>query len=635
MDVPPAAGHDELAFGPFVIDAERVELRKNGRVCRIQPQPLSILAHLAERPGRLVTRDALRHAVWGEGVAVDAERGLNFAINQIRTVLGDSARQPRFIETVPRRGYRFVASVVPPTQPTEPVATSRTTLDNAAVVEPGQGRSRLLLAAVVVVLLATVALGLVSLRRSVDLPEVTPEPVPRTAIRIAVLPFEPLANPQADRSVAGSLTADLIGHLVRRAPERLAVIGRRSIQQFAGGGSSIAEAGRLLDVAWIVDGSVAVDDRRVRVQASLIDSATESVRWSERFDRDVDDLASMTDQIAHAVVTALEMQNGNHQPGISLPVNAAAYRLYAEGRFLEHAQTPDAWSRAAVAYRNSTELAPNFAPAYAALAMLQVKASFLDDRDRLSEARAAAEQALALDPLLAEGHFAAAVLSFHADRDLGVARQHFQQALKLTPGDALLLSWYAGFQVVDGDPDGSATTAEIALKLDPLSPEAWIDAGYADYLAGRLASARERFQRGLELGTIVPHFTAANIVNTWQAEGNLEAAAAAAERALGFLGRTFDQLPGPPTTAAERVTAYHEQRLAGLRAIGHPGFDYLIAVQLAALGRREEAIVALQAAFDQGDLFVPYAVVDPMLATLHDDRRVRAMVATMGLGSGG
>lgn len=629
MEVTSRTMREELAFGSFSVDAERIELKKNGRICRIQPQPLRILVYLVERPGKLVTRDELRRAVWGPGVAIDAEHGLNFAINQIRTVLGDSARHPRYIETVPRRGYRFVATV-DRAAPVEPLPRS----GGASAALPAQrARAKRFLplsAMLALLVLAAIALAISTVRGP-------RQPARDPVVRVAVLPFEPLVHPEVDQAIASSFTADLIGRFARRAPERLAVIGRRSIQQFSGGDSSIAEAGKRLNVAWIVDGTVTVEDGRIRVQVSLVNGSDESVRWSRIFDRELGDLAWIAEQITSAVATALEVRNlaPVERAGASLPVAAAAYRLFADGRFFERSREPDAWERAAAAYRASTELAPNFAPAFAALALLQTQASFGDDSSRLAEARTAGRRALVLDPSLPAAQFVAAILSFHADRDLDAARRHFRRALELSPGDAHILSWYAGFQAVDGEADASATSAELALKLDPLAPEAWVDAGYADYLSGRLQAARHRFQRALELGTLGPKATAGYIVNAWQVEGDLESAAVAAGRALDLNGPSANPLVKPPwgpgAAAAERVTAYREQRLARLRAHQGTGLHYLIAVELAGLDRRQEAVAALQSAYDHNDLFLPFLAADPMLTALHADDRVRDLLATMGL----
>jgi TolB-like protein/DNA-binding winged helix-turn-helix (wHTH) protein len=318
--------HRFLRFGDFELDLESAELRQGGNVVKLHGQPLTVLALLASRPGRVVSREELGKEVWGSETFVDFDQGLNFCIKQIRSALGDDARHPRYIETLPRRGYRFIAgvdtgSVLRP----EPVP--------AAAMEPPEPAGRRFgigsIIGLVAVLAVTVAAAVMVWKR-------TPQPqASSTRIMLAVLPFANLSGSREQDYVSDGMTEEMITQLGRIDPAQLGVIARTSAMKYRADDKDIEDIGRELNVQYIVEGSVRLAQSRVRIAAQLIQTRDQAQVWSGSYDRDLRDILALQSEVARTIAQEIRIRLPRQTvpPPAARTVDFEVYQLYLRGRY--------------------------------------------------------------------------------------------------------------------------------------------------------------------------------------------------------------------------------------------------------------------------------------------------------------
>jgi TolB-like protein/DNA-binding winged helix-turn-helix (wHTH) protein len=452
-----------IRFGPFQLDPRSGELRKNGELIPLAPQPFRLLLALASRPGELLTREELRQKVWDDGTFVDFERGLNFCILQVRTALGDDAKHPQYIETLPKRGYRFVGALKP-----------------AAAPRPWR--------------VAAAAAGLILVVFAVAWQRNAEPSASRPMI--AVLPFDDLS---AIRSayLADGMTEELITHLGRIHPQRLGVIARTSILRYAGTKKNARDIGRELGARYVVEGSVRREGDRVRVTAQLIDAKDQTHLWADSFDRSGSGALSIQEDVAARIARALQIEILDETALTAR--NEAAHEAYLRGRHLWQNNQPD---EAARELREAVRLEPGFALAHIALAEA---VHTLAMRERVSPADAAveirrcSEAALRLAPSLAQSHAITAMLHFWYEWDFDAADESFRRAIELNPSEPGALHDHGWLLITRGLPDQGIQEIRRAQELDPVSPRANAHVAWAYIYTGRYADAIREARRALEL----------------------------------------------------------------------------------------------------------------------------------------
>lgn len=434
-----------LRFGTFELDDRAGELRRNGALIRLSPQPFQVLTILARNSGEVIDRDRLRREVWGE-TTVDFDRSLNVCIAQIRTALNDDAESPRFIQTLPRRGYRFVAPVqgeespkpIPRPSPRRPAA----------------------MAVVAVVALAGLAFGAYRWTRPAD----------RT-LRLAVLPFEGVESAQVD-----GLFDELLTRLGGIQPDRLQVLGRRSVV-------AARSLGRPLDVAYTVETSARPG---LRVSARLVRTSDDSVLWSGTFVQDGEPAPFEEDVVARISAAVLEKLFPGAAPA---PAGESACRdgweSYRAGRLLANAGTIASLEKSVPHFEQA-----RCAAARVALADTHIRLARAGRRDAWERARAV----LPPDADLARGNIA-----FWRDWDWKTAERSFQSALRRHPSDPDAHHDYAWLLVALGRRTEGLASLQRAIALDPLSARVNIDAGWLYLQAGRFREAASQARRALEL----------------------------------------------------------------------------------------------------------------------------------------
>jgi TolB-like protein/DNA-binding winged helix-turn-helix (wHTH) protein len=437
-----------LRFGVFQVNLTARDLRKHGVRIRLPGQPFCVLSILLEKPGQIVSRDEMRDKLWGSDTFVDYERSLNSAIRKLRAVLGDSQESARYIETVPRLGYRFIAPVEEISSPAETPVTALepvTGRATAKVVELHARRWSLILS-IPAVLLA-LAPGYFMWSRA----RVRPQPSGER-LMLAVLPFENLTGDPAQDYLSDGLTEEVIGQLGRLDPEHLGVIARTSVMHYKHTTEQVGKIGRELGVQYMLEGSVRREADRVRVTAQLVQMKDQTHIWSRQYDRELKSLLSLQGEIAQETADEIEVTLGRGHKAwaanrkLASPSSYQAYDLYLKGRFFWNKRTKDGFQQAADCFQQSIANDPNYARAYAGLAdtfALMSSWSFVPQGEAIPKARAAALRALQLDDSLAEAHTSLALIAEIYDYDWQSAEKEYRRAIQLDPQYATAHQWYA------------------------------------------------------------------------------------------------------------------------------------------------------------------------------------------------
>ena len=637
--MPEAGTPTRLHFGVFDVDLRAGELRKHGVRRRLQEQPFQLLAMLLERPGETVTREEIRNRLWTADTFVDFDQGVNKAVNRIREALGDSATSPRFVETVARRGYRFIADVA--AVESAPVATPDAGTGDAAALQDERvatlaaspGRSRrwhrwaIGGAAVVVASMAIVVWA-----RQWKAPRPTP-------IRsLAVLPLENLSGDAAQEYFADGMTDELIATLGQISALR--VISRTSVMPYKRVRKPLPQIARELNVDAVIEGTVLRSDRRVRITAQLIAARNDTHLWSDTYDGDLRDTLNLQNTVARAIADQIRV-NLNPQEQANLKqrkvVDPEAYEAYLKGRYFWNKRTGADFQKAVEYFTRATERDPTYAEAYSGLADTYAllgdwEYGVLTPREAFPRAKAAAFKALQLDNMLGDAHTSLAFLLDGFDWDFASAGNEFRRAIELNPGYATAHHWYAWHLSLSGRNDDAILEMKRAQNLDPLSliinadlAELLLIAHFTDESIQQSRKTIEldrRFplahnQLGLAyLQSHRPDEAIAELRNAVELSGGSATCTANLARAFASSGRRNEAVQLLDTLKKRSSDAYSNASE--------------IAVVYAALGDGDQAMAWLERAF--GERFNPGVLLRPGFDALRADRRFQDLERRVGLG---
>ena len=519
-----------VRFAVFDVDLSSRELRKNGLRIRLQEQPFRVLELLLDRPGELITREELQRRIWPGETFVDFELGLNTAVKRLRHALGDSADTPRFIETLPRRGYRFIFPVAHDSAPSDAAPGTKAIAAGAGQqVERSDPGSVTESARVHRTTTMRIAAGLafMLLASGATAAYLAHRHAIGSAIEIhsiAVLPLENLSADPEQEYFADGMTDEVITELARLGIVR--VISRTSVQRYKHSDKSLREIARELDVDAVVEGTVMRSGDRVRITAQLIRAADDRHLWADRFDRDLRDVLSLQADLARAVAINIERELTPRQSAQVFPsrqVNPDAFDAYLRGRqLIVERRTLDGLNSAIRYFNLAIEKDPNFAPAYAALADCYTDGMFVarpvPPRQAWMQATHTAEQALQLEDSLGQAHIAMATVYFRYDWNWAEAEREFRRAVELNPNDAQAYAGYSVFLGLMGRTEEALAAVQRAQQLDPVSATVSNLAAWSYAWAHRYDDALRRDRMTLELD---PTFAAAHdeMARSYEAKG--------------------------------------------------------------------------------------------------------------------
>jgi TolB-like protein/Tfp pilus assembly protein PilF len=579
-------------------------------VVALSGKAFEILAALLERRGEILDKDTLMKAVWPDTVV--EENNLTVNISWLRKALGDTANDPKYILTIPGRGYRFIGEVTV-RGAEEPVAPRRKGFHIY-----GAAAALLLLLAAAGVLWTR--FGAVSRGA-------------RPGSCIAVLPFRVLGSDPSSAYLGAGLTDALITRLANL--HGITVRPMSSVLRLAD--KDPFAAGREVGADMVLDGKVQQLANSVRVSVQMLRVKDGASMWADTFDENLTSLFALEDSISARVAASLAQNLPSVEPGSVAKRNtrnADAYQNYLRGRYYASRYTEEGYRKGLDYLQKAIAADPGYALAYSGLADCYYDASnmLLPPQEAMSKAKAAANRAVEIDPGLAEAHVSLGIVASKFDWDWPAAEREFQLAFKLNPNLAAAHQWYGLYRAALGDLDAAVSELRRAQELDPLSSDSSSYLGTVLYWSRKYEAAMEQEQKALDFD---PSYFPSLITKAWvvEAAGRPREAIALCEKAraladtpwtLAALGRAF-ALAGR-TEEARRIVEKLE-KLSGQEFVS--GYD--VAAIYAGLGQKDEAFAGLEKAYKQRAEWLGYLKVDPQLDSLRSDPRFRDLLRRLAL----
>jgi len=507
MDAPVSSSR-RVRIGLFEVDLGSAEVHREGRKVPLQEQPFRVLAMLLEHPGEMVSREELQARLWPSDTYVGFDESLNTAIRKLRVAFGDSAENPRFIETLPRRGYRLIAPVAEGVEGAfQSSQTAAVAVATAAVPRHRQGRGywRLLVWPAAALLLILAGVAYTARRHS------PPKSAAQKRVMLAVLPFQNMSNDPGQEYFSDGLTEETITDLGQLSPAQLGVIARTSAMAYKHTDKTVSQIGHELGVDYILEGSVRREGGEARVSAQLIRVSDQTHLWAQNYERELHDLLQIENELGKAIARQVQI-NLTTQQEVDLSkmrtVNPEAYDLYLKGRFYWNQRSPAAIKESVGYLQQATAQDPSFALAYVGLADAYNIGNIMGvyaPKDSLPEAKAAATKALELDPSLAEAHAALGMEMSHYEFDFPGAQREFLKAIEVNPNSAYAHLFYSNCYL---SPMGRTAEAiaenKKALELDPLSLPINNFMGMTYMFAGDYEKAYQQFQHTIAMDPTFP-----------------------------------------------------------------------------------------------------------------------------------
>jgi TolB-like protein/DNA-binding winged helix-turn-helix (wHTH) protein/Tfp pilus assembly protein PilF len=632
-----ARSQDRIRFGNDVeLDAQSYKLSRAGRVLKLERIPLEILLLLIEQRGQIIAREQIVERVWGKGAFLDTDNSINSAIRKIRQVLKDDAEQPRFIQTITGRGYRFIAPVPEVEQVlAADLDVPRSPAPEVLRTSPKRPRRiRLILAGGLLAFL--IAAGMVGWTRSRSR---SPQP-PNRRLMLAVLPFQNLTGDSSQEYFSDGLTEEMITQLGNLDPNQLEVIARASVMHYKNSSIPLEQIGRELGVQYLLEGGVRRDSDHVRITAQLIQVKDQTHVWARKYDRELSSLLVVQGEIAQEIADEIQLTLGDHRPQTPNATSSLspqvyqAYDLYLKGQYFLSKRTVPGLRQAIEYFQQATTKDPNYARAYAGLAdsyALLTGYIAAPSIEYMPLARAAALRALQIDDKLPEAHTALALIVQNHDWDWQTAEKEYRRAIELNPNYATAHHWYAEHLMWRGQFDAALRESERARQLDPLSLIIAADDGVILYNSRQYDRAIEKWRTVLEMD---PDFGRAHLITSAYIEKGMFAEALADIESephpvgppfywalLACLNHRLQRHP-------ESQRALHElERFNRQRPID----PYIFAWAYVGIGDKKQAFAWLEKAYVQHSNALTSLKVDPVFDPLRNDPRFQNLLQRVGL----
>ena len=655
MASPTQSSAPKMRFGAFELNQSSGTIRKGGIPVKLQPQPFRVLLLLVGSAGRVVSRDEIQRCLWGDSTFVDFERGINFSINQIRSALCDSAEKPRYVETLPRVGYRFIASVTVDS-PSEPIEIPRHQLgqvydwkrDQQATVQasPPQKKahsetetfpqklqpwnfavSRRNLFVLIGSGLLVLA-GFVVLRsRYKTVPEVGHD------IRsLAVLPLENLSGDASQDYFADGMTDQLITNLGQI--HSLRVISRTSAMQYRGVHKSLPQVARELRVDAIIEGTVLLSGGKVRITAQLIQGREDRHLWAQSFEGDLQDVLVLQEKVSRAIASQVQMAllPGEHiRAGINRPLNMEAYESYLKGEYYLNRFSGESIKQALEYFQQAVEKDPGYAPAYAKMSgcyRMLANMNMLPKSEANEKARALVAKALELDPNFGAAHAGKGWGLLLYDLNFASAGDEFERAVELSPNSAEAHEGLGDYYAAVGRLEEAVHEVERARELDPLASIVNHDLCQTLTFARRWDEALAQCKANLELNP--------NSARTLWVIGDIYTAKGMEAEARSNLLRSLKTVGASPKMIAAAEAGASRGGLKGcwqalipfaLEAVEKGEMDaFSLAVVYTRAGNADKAISWLHGALKARSFGISFLRVDPAFDSLRSDPRFLSLL---------
>jgi TolB-like protein/DNA-binding winged helix-turn-helix (wHTH) protein/Tfp pilus assembly protein PilF len=629
-----------IRFGVFELDLRSGELQKQGRKIRLEGQPVQVLICLLESPGELVTREELHRKLWPADTFVNFEHGLNAAVKRLRQALNDSADNPRFVETLPRRGYRFIAPVqvipvsgeVPPASAPDPlpegIDQEQVNPSEATVISEHQRWPHLWKALGLLLLLVLGVSTALIIRSRSRLPVIR---------SLAVLPLENLSGDASQDYFSDGMTDELITELGQIAGLR--VISRTSMMTYKGARKSIPQIALELNVDAVVEGTVLRSGNQVRITAQLIQAEDDKHLWARSYEGEVRDTFSLQNEVARAIATQIRTKLNAPEDGAlrnAKVANPEAYEAYLKGRYFWNKRTGGGLTEAIRYFTQAIDADPNYARAYAGLADSYAlagdwKYGVLAPREAYPKAKAAAAKAIALDSTLGEAHISLAFCLDGFDWNWESGGREYKRGIELSPDYATGHDWYGWHLAEFGRNDEAIAEVETAVSLDPLSLIIGADLAEEFVIAHRFEQAITQSKKTM---TLDPFFGNAHYVM-----GQALAQERRYKEAIAELQKAIELSPGGTAFAANLAFAYAssgrtEDALKILNGQkNRPPDSFSNAAEIAliyvGLNDKDQAMIWLEKAY--AERFNPAVLMRPCFDPLRSDPRFQDLLRRIGL----
>lgn len=661
----PATSPPVFRFGPFEFQPEKGELRKSGTLIKLQPQPARLLHLLLNNPGEIVRREQIQQAVWGEEIAVDFDLGVNRCIRQIRSVLLDDAESPRYIRTIPRQGYCFIApleQVTPQKEensstPTEviPVPEERdkqgdqkdSTAESAAnslqaTTLPPQPSEPSTLVKWMPWLAGFAALLLIGTTVFLWFRPLKDSRALSLQIRsLAVMPLQNLSNDRSQEYFADGMTEALITKLAQDTSLR--VISRTSVMRYKNTSRTLPEVAKELNVDGVIEGSVLRSGSKIRIIVQLLNAPRDQHLWANSFERDDQDAIRLQDDVSREIAAQINSTLAGEAPRparTQRPIAPEAYEAYSKGRYLWNQGTLDSVKRSLASFEQAINKQPDYALAYSGLADAYLKLGkfgFISQHESYVRGSDAALKSLNLDSSLSQPHMILGQLKAGEDWDWTEAEKEYRLAIQKEPNNASAHYMLSSLLSILKRHDEAISEAQKAVQLDPLSPSVGLQGGIAYYLAGRFNEAADGFRKTLELNStsISAHvWLGLAYLHKKQAQAALAELQHAVEisrispdkNQSWFLPR-LAEVYAATGRQQEAESLLRQLQLLPEKEQSAPSFA-LICI---ALGREEEAFRWLAKGFQNRDMDMTLIAVEPGYGPVRSEPRFRHLLEQMKL----
>lgn len=617
---------EAVRFGEFEANLRTRELRRNGAKVRLPEQSFAVLAMLLEHPGELVTREDVRNTLWPVDTFVDFDHGLNNAVNRLRDALGESAESPRFVETLPRRGYRFIGSI----EFFEAGAPVQIPPQGSATAGHYRQRAFLFISASVVLALLVISFFILRARRQSPTIALRPS----HPIMLAVLPFENLSGDADQEYFSDGLTEEMITQLGALSPDRLGVIARTTSMAYKHTSKNVHQIGEELGVNYVLESSVRRDGDHLRVSAQLIRTSDQVHLWAQSYDREISHSIALQEDLAKAVAEQIEVKLSplyTHRTAIPHAIDARANEAYLRGRYFSNQFTADGYRKAITYFQQAIDLDPSFAEAYSGLTdsyVFLVVTDVLSPGDGSSRALDSARRAVSLGENVAESHNSLASVMMNLQWNWSGAETEFKRAIELNPSYSNEHRIYAAFLAAMGRHRDAWEQISQAMRSDPLSLPNNAEVVRSLYYARQYDQALEQGRKALQLD---PNYYRTHF---WLAR--VYAQKKMYNEAIAESSKVLKAMPGSNVGLTELAYAFamagreRESReiVQRLEKRSKQAFvpAYNLAVIHLALNDKDGALNYLQKAYQERDWAMFVLKIEPRLDPLRSDARFQALV---------